>query len=63
MPDLLEYAYDYLDEKSLTFSEGIKQKELPGVKMRVKSWLKAFKQQIYPVKHLLGLESINVEIF
>ena len=63
MPDLLEYAYDYLDEKSLTFSEGIKQKELPGVKMRVKSWLKTFKQQIYPVKHLLGLESINVEIF
>lgn len=63
MPDLLEYAYDYLDEKSLTFSEGIKQKELPGVKMRVKSWLKTFKQQICPVKHLLGLESINVEIF
>ncbi|MCC5616763.1 hypothetical protein LC605_17115 [Nostoc sp. CHAB 5836] len=63
MPDLLEYAYDYLDEKSLTFSEGIKQKELPGVKMRVKSWLKTFKQQIYLVKHLLGLESINVEIF
>ncbi|BAY41234.1 hypothetical protein NIES2111_56300 (plasmid) [Nostoc sp. NIES-2111] len=63
MPDLLEYAYDYLDEKSLTFSEGIKQKELPGVKMRVKSWLKSFKQQIEPVKHLLGLENINVEIF
>ncbi|MBD2564102.1 MULTISPECIES: nucleotide-binding protein [Nostoc] len=63
MPNLLEYAYDYLDEKSLTFSEGIKQKELPGVKMRVKSWLKNFKQQICPVKHLLGLESINVEIF
>ncbi|MGJ5629068.1 hypothetical protein [Nostoc sp. CALU 1950] len=63
MPDLLEYAYDYLDEKSLSFSEGIKQKELPGVKMRVKSWLKNFKQQICPVKHLLGLESINVEIF
>lgn len=63
MPDLLEYAYDYLDEKSLSFSEGIKQKELPGVKMRVKSWLKTFKQQICPVKHLLGLESINVEIF
>ncbi|ABA24746.1 conserved hypothetical protein (plasmid) [Trichormus variabilis ATCC 29413] len=63
MPDLLEYAYDYLDEKSLTFSEGIKQKELPGVKMRVKSWLKTFKQQIEPVKHLLGLENINVEIF
>ncbi|MHC5761327.1 nucleotide-binding protein [Nostoc sp.] len=63
MPNLLEYAYDYLDEKSLSFSEGIKQKELPGVKMRVKSWLKNFKQQICPVKHLLGLESINVEIF
>jgi Mrp family chromosome partitioning ATPase len=63
MPDLLEYAYDYLDEKSQSFSEGIKQKELPGVKMRVKSWLKNFKQQICPVKHVLGLESINVEIF
>ncbi|MBD2681918.1 MULTISPECIES: hypothetical protein [Nostoc] len=60
MPDLLEYAYDYLDEHSLTFSEGIKQKELPGVKMRVKSWLKNFKQQISPVKHILGLENINV---
>ncbi|MFN6499031.1 MAG: hypothetical protein RMX65_018820 [Nostoc sp. DedQUE01] len=61
MPDLLEYAYDYLDEHSLTFSEGIKQKELPGVKMRVKSWLKSFKQQIDPVRHILGLDNINVE--
>ena len=63
LESIFEYAYDYLDEKSLSFSEGIKQKELPGVKMRVKSWLKNFKQQICPVKHLLGLESINVEIF
>ncbi|MBD2505005.1 P-loop NTPase family protein [Anabaena azotica] len=61
MPDLLEYVYDYLDEKSLPFSEGIKQTELPGVKMRVRTWLKTFKQQIEPVKHLLGLESMNVE--
>lgn len=61
MPDLLEYAYDYLDEKSLPFSEGIKQTELPGVKMRVRAWLKNFKAQIYTVKNLLGLESMNVE--
>lgn len=63
MPDLLEYAYDYLDQHSYTFAEGIQQKELPSVKIRVKSWLKSFKQQIYRVRHLLGLESINVEKF
>jgi len=61
MPDLLEYVYDYLDEKSLPFSEGIKQRELPGVKMRVAAWLKSFKGQIYTVKNLLGLENMNIE--
>lgn len=54
MPDLIEHAYDYLDENSLTFAKGIEQNKRIAVKGRVGAWMDEFKESIDPVKHLLG---------
>lgn len=59
MPELIEHAYDYLDEHAYTFNQGIEQRDLPSVKGRVRNWVKTFNEQIEPVKHLLGLETLN----
>jgi hypothetical protein len=59
MSELIEHAYDYLDEHAYTFNQGIEQRDLPSVKGRVRNWVKTFKEQIEPVKHLLGLETLN----
>lgn len=61
MPELIEHAYDYLDQHSLTFTQGTTQRDLPSVKGRVKNWIKTFKEEIEPVKHLLGLKSESTE--
>lgn len=59
MPELISHAYDYLDEKSMTFKQGMEQKDLPSVKGRVTSWLRTFKEDIKPVKVLLGLNGVQ----
>lgn len=55
MPDLIEHAYDYLDQQSYSFAKGIQQNDLIAVKGRVTAWLRKFKDSIKPVRHLLGL--------
>jgi len=60
MPELIEHAYDYLDANSMTFKQGMEQKDLPSVKGRVTSWLRNFKEQIKPVKGLLGLNDVEL---
>lgn len=55
MPDLIEHAYDYLDQQSYSFAKGIQQNDLIAVKGRVTAWLRNFKEGIKPVRHLLGL--------
>lgn len=60
MPELIERSYDYLDENSMTFRQGMEQIDLPSVKGRVTSWLRTFKSEIEPVKELLGLENAEL---
>ncbi|MCC5617369.1 hypothetical protein LC605_20215 [Nostoc sp. CHAB 5836] len=60
MPELISHAYDYLDENSITFKQGIEQRDLPSVKGRVTSWLRTFKEEIKPVKVLLGLNGVEL---
>lgn len=60
MPELIERSYDYLDENSMTFRQGMEQTDLPSVKGRVTSWLRTFKSEIEPVKELLGLENAEL---
>lgn len=60
MPELISHAYDYLDENSMTFKQGMEQKDLPSVKGRVTSWLRTFKSGIKPVKVLLGLDDVEL---
>lgn len=60
MPELIEHAYDYLDANSMTFKQGMEQKDLPSVKGRVTSWLRNFKEQIKPVNGLLGLNDVEL---
>ncbi|MCC5612004.1 hypothetical protein LC612_36055 [Nostoc sp. CHAB 5834] len=60
MPELISHAYDYLDENSITFKQGMAQKDLPSVKGRVTSWLRTFKEEIKSVKVLLGLDSVEL---
>ncbi|WP_414544997.1 hypothetical protein [Nostoc sp. CCY0012] len=55
MPDLIEHAYDYLDENSLTFAQGIEQNKRIAVKGRVGAWMDEFNESIKSVKHLLGV--------
>ncbi|MEH2435076.1 MAG: hypothetical protein V7K25_12625 [Nostoc sp.] len=58
MPDLIEHAYDYLDKNSLTFNQGIGQKEKPSVKGRVSTWISKFKEQVWLAKSILGLNDV-----
>ncbi|MFN6568191.1 hypothetical protein [Dendronalium sp. ChiSLP03b] len=60
MPELIEHAYDYLDEKNMTFKQGMEQKDLPSVKGRVTSWLRTFKEQIKPAQEILGLDDVKI---
>ncbi len=60
MPELIEHAYDYLDEHSYTFKQGMEQRDLPSVKGRVTNWIRTFKEQIEPVKNLLGLDGVEL---
>ncbi|BDI20533.1 hypothetical protein ANSO36C_63350 (plasmid) [Nostoc cf. commune SO-36] len=58
MPDLIEHAYDYLDKNSLTFNQGIEQKEKPSVKGRVSTWISKFKEQVGLARSILGLNDV-----
>lgn len=60
MPDLIEHAYDHLDANDLTFRQGTEQIEYPAVKGRVSYWLKDFKEQLKPVKGILGLDEVEL---
>ncbi|WP_375505373.1 hypothetical protein [uncultured Nostoc sp.] len=60
MPELIERSYDYLDENSMTFRQGMEQTDLPSVKGRVTSWLRTFKEEIEQVKESLGLNNVEL---
>lgn len=60
MPELIERSYDYLDENSMTFRQGMEQTDLPSVKGRVTSWLRTFKEEIEAVKESLGLNNVEL---
>jgi hypothetical protein len=60
MPDLIEPAFDYIDQHSLTFEDAIKQVDRPSVQGRVRSWLNTYKSQISLVKEELGLGNVNL---
>ncbi|AFZ28523.1 CobQ/CobB/MinD/ParA nucleotide binding domain-containing protein (plasmid) [Cylindrospermum stagnale PCC 7417] len=56
MPDLFFKPYDYIDEKNLTFSEVLEDKEANIViKSRVSAWLKEFEQTVLGANELLGI--------
>lgn len=54
MPELIEHAFDFIDENNLTFSEAIIAGKL-SVEGRTKGWTKNFKKTIEPALPLLGL--------
>lgn len=60
MPELIERSYDYLDENSMTFRQGMEQTDFPSVKGRVTSWLRTFKEEIEAVKESLGLNNVEL---
>lgn len=61
MPDLIEHAYDYLDQQSYSFAKGIQQNNLIAVRGRVTAWVRNFKEEIKPVRHLLGLPNSDAQ--
>lgn len=57
MPDLFFKPYDYIDEKNLTFSEVLEDKQANIViKSRVSAWLKEFEQSVLNANELLGIK-------
>jgi hypothetical protein len=54
MPELIEHAFDFIDENNISFSEAIKAGKL-SVEGRTKGWTKNFKKAIEPALPLLGL--------
>ncbi|MEO0969606.1 MAG: hypothetical protein AAFX80_15085 [Cyanobacteria bacterium J06639_18] len=56
MPELIEHAYDYLDENELTFEAAMKPGTKISVEGRTKGWIKSFSESIKPSLPLLGLK-------
>lgn len=54
MPELIEHAFDFIDENNLTFSSAMKAGRI-SVEGRIKGWTKNFKKAIGPAVPLLGL--------
>lgn len=58
MPDLYEEMYDFIDEKSLTFSDAASAKEMTlSNRSRVFRWLDEFEKELQKAASVLGLES------
>ncbi|MEM7556599.1 MAG: chromosome partitioning protein ParA [Cyanobacteria bacterium P01_A01_bin.84] len=57
MPELIEHAFDYIDEKELTFEEAMQPGNKISVEGRTKGWTKNFKKAIEPALPLLGLNN------
>lgn len=57
MPELIEHAFDYIDEKELTFEEAMQPGNKISVEGRTKGWTSNFKKAIKPALPLLGLDN------
>ncbi len=57
MPELIEHAFDYIDEKELTFEQAMKPGNKLSVEGRTKGWTKNFNKAIEPALPLLGLKN------
>ena len=55
MPELIEHAFDYIDELTLTFDKAIQPGNRISVEARTKSWVRKFESAIQPALPLLRL--------
>ena len=56
MPELIEHAFDYIDELTLTFDKAIQPGNRISVEARTKSWVRKFESAIHPALPFLTIK-------